>query len=130
NHGCAATLAHAGIKRLHCHSGRDGLPKAYRQRNQRGRCRLRFSAQRQSGHRPPEVKAFLDQTIVEASTARPPGVAPSHAAARLVSKKVVEKDHGRLETREYFQSAELSWFADQDQWEGLQSVGLVQATRE
>jgi predicted transposase YbfD/YdcC len=43
---------------------------------------------------------------------------------------VVEKDHGRLETREYFQSAELGWFADRSKWEGLQSVGMVQATRE
>jgi predicted transposase YbfD/YdcC len=77
-----------------------------------------------------EVKAFLDDTIAEAKTWRPAGVPSSVAAARLVTKKVVEKDHGRLETREYFQSAELGWFADKNQWEGLQSVGLVQATRE
>jgi predicted transposase YbfD/YdcC len=48
----------------------------------------------------------------------------------LGHKKVVEKDHGRLETREYFQSAELGWFADQPKWEGLQSIGMVQASRE
>jgi predicted transposase YbfD/YdcC len=77
-----------------------------------------------------EVKAFLDETNAEANAERPPGVAPSLAAARLVHKKVVEKDHGRLETREYFQSAELGWFADKDQWAGLQSVGMVEATRE
>jgi predicted transposase YbfD/YdcC len=77
-----------------------------------------------------EIKAFLDETIAEANAERPAGVAPSLAVARLVRKKVVEKDHGRLETREYFQSAELGWFADKDQWEGLQSVGMVQATRE
>ena len=35
-----------------------------------------------------------------------------------------------METREYFQSAELGWFADKEQWAGLQSVGMVQATRE
>lgn len=77
-----------------------------------------------------EVKAFLDETIAEANAERPAGVAPRPAVARLVRTKVVEKDHGRLETREYFQSAELGWFADKDQWEGLQSVGMVQATRE
>ena len=77
-----------------------------------------------------EVKAFLDETIAEAKTWRPAGVPSSAAAVRLATKKVVEKDHGRLETREYFQSTELGWFADKEQWEGLQSVGMVQATRE
>ena len=42
----------------------------------------------------------------------------------------MEKDHGRLETRRYYQSAELDWFADRAKWEGLQSVGLVEAMRE
>jgi predicted transposase YbfD/YdcC len=77
-----------------------------------------------------EVKAFLDQTVAEAQAQSSAGLSTSIAAARLVSKKIVEKDHGRLETREYFQSAELGWFADKNQWEGLQSVGMVQATRE
>jgi predicted transposase YbfD/YdcC len=77
-----------------------------------------------------EVKAFLDQTVAEAQAQPSAGLSTSIAAARLVSRKIVEKDHGRLETREYFQSAELGWFADKNQWEGLQSVGMVQATRE
>jgi predicted transposase YbfD/YdcC len=77
-----------------------------------------------------EVKEFLDDTIAEATTWHPAGVISSVAAARLATKKVVEKDHGRLETREYFLSTELGWFADKEQWEGLQSVGMVQATRE
>jgi predicted transposase YbfD/YdcC len=77
-----------------------------------------------------EVNAFLDDTIAEGKTWRPPGVPSSVAAARLATKKVVEKDHGRLETREYFLSTELGWFVDKEQWEGLQSVGMVQATRE
>ena len=59
-----------------------------------------------------------------------PGAAPERNVALLAVKKVVEKDHGRIETREYFQSAELGWFAAAGQWEGLQSVGLVEATRE
>jgi len=42
----------------------------------------------------------------------------------------VEKDHGRIETRRYYQSAELDWFADRAKWEGLRSVGMVEATRE
>lgn len=42
----------------------------------------------------------------------------------------MEKDHGRLETRTYYQSDQLDWFADKDKLEGLCSVGLVEATRE
>ena len=42
----------------------------------------------------------------------------------------MEKDHGRLETRRYYQSAELGWFADLDKWEGLTSVGMVESLRE
>jgi len=89
---------------------------------------LALKGNQETVHR--EVKAFLDETIAETKTWRPAGVPSSLAAARLATKKVVEKDHGRLETREYFQSAELGWFADKNHWEGLQSVGMVQATRE
>ena len=76
-----------------------------------------------------EIKTFLDQTLAEAKRC-PAAAAARPAAARLVSKKVVEKNHGRLETREYFQSTELAWFSDKKHWEGLHSVGLVEATRE
>lgn len=42
----------------------------------------------------------------------------------------VGKDHGRIETRQYWQSDDLEWFADLAQWKGLRSVGMVEATRE
>lgn len=77
-----------------------------------------------------EVQEFLDDAIAENKTWKPPGAAPRTAGAKLASKKTVEKDHGRIETREYYQSTDLSWFADLGQWEGLQSVGVVEATRE
>ena len=64
-----------------------------------------------------EVKAFLDDAVVE-------------KGLHLAHWETVEKDHGRLETRRYYQSAELNWFADRHKWEGLQSVGMVEATRE
>ncbi|MFO1513976.1 MAG: ISAs1 family transposase [Verrucomicrobiota bacterium] len=44
--------------------------------------------------------------------------------------ETVDKDHGRLETRRYYQSAALDWFADRAQWEGLATVGMVEALRE
>jgi predicted transposase YbfD/YdcC len=77
-----------------------------------------------------EVKTFLDQTVVEKAAPRLPRVKLSPAAASLASWETVEKEHGRLEIRRYYQSAELDWFADQGKWEGLKSVGMVEAIRE
>jgi predicted transposase YbfD/YdcC len=74
-----------------------------------------------------EVKSFLDQTVTEKNS-KP--LSPSKAAAHLAVLETVEKDHGRLETRRYYQSAELDWFADRAKWEGLRSVGMVEAIRE
>lgn len=77
-----------------------------------------------------EVKSFLDATIAEAQAQRPRGAPVPKAAATLAQVETLEKDHGRLETRHYFQSDQLGWFADLDKWEGLKSVGVVEATRE
>lgn len=77
-----------------------------------------------------EVQAFLEQTLAETLAPRPPGAKLSPAAAGLATWETVDKDHGRLEIRRYYQSAELAWFADLAQWEGLQSVGMVEAIRE
>jgi len=74
-----------------------------------------------------EVKSFLDAAVAERE-AKP--VKPSVAAATLAVWETVEKDHGRIETRRYYQSAELDWFADRQKWEGLQTVGMVEAIRE
>lgn len=74
-----------------------------------------------------EVKSFLDATLAEKKSEP---VKPSQAAARLAVHETVEKDHGRLETRRYYQSDQLDWFADHSQWEGLKSVGMVEAIRQ
>lgn len=77
-----------------------------------------------------EVKTFLEDTVAETVRPRPVGVKLSQAAATLARLETVEKDHGRIETRRYYQSAELDWFADRAKWEGLRSVGMVEAIRE
>lgn len=77
-----------------------------------------------------EVKTFLDQTVAEKQTLRPPGAKPFAAAARLAFLETVEKDHGRFEIRRYCQSDALDWFADLGKWEGLKSVGMVESVRE
>src|SRR5882672_4686944 len=77
-----------------------------------------------------EVKTFLDETVAELSKPRPVGAKLSTAAASLAALETVEKDHGRLETRRYYQSTALDWFADRAKWQGLKSVGMVEAIRE
>jgi hypothetical protein len=52
------------------------------------------------------------------------------AAAALACLETVEKDHGRLETRRYYQSTQIGWFADRDQREGLQSVRMMESIQE
>ena len=64
-----------------------------------------------------EMREFLEDVLL-------------HRPEQLASTQTVEKDHGRLETRRYWQSDQLGWFADLSQWEGLRSVGMVEATRE
>ena len=77
-----------------------------------------------------EVKTFLDAALTERTAPRPVGAKLTPGAAKLAVLETVEKDHGRLETRRYYQSAELDWFADHAKWAGLRSVGLVEAIRE
>lgn len=64
-----------------------------------------------------EVREFLDEALRD-------------HPEELAHHQTVEKDHGRLETRRYWQSDRLDWFADKAEWEGLRSVGMVESTRE
>lgn len=63
-----------------------------------------------------EVKAFLDEAIAQKET-------------HLVTLETTDKEHGRLEVRRYWQTEKLEWFADRKEWEGLKSVGVVEARR-
>ena len=63
-----------------------------------------------------EVKTFLDEAIARKETHR-------------VTLKTTDKEHGRLEVRRYWQTEKLEWFADRKEWEGLKSVGVVEARR-
>jgi predicted transposase YbfD/YdcC len=64
-----------------------------------------------------EVKAFLDDAV-------------KRADKTLAFLETVEKGHGRVETRRYWQTENLDWFADRGKWEGLRSVGVVESRRE
>lgn len=63
-----------------------------------------------------EVKAFLDEAI-------------QRKESHLVLTETADKGHGRVEVRRYWQTEKLAWFADKGAWEGLQSVGVVEARR-
>lgn len=63
-----------------------------------------------------EVKAFLDDAIVRQEK-------------HLMTTATVDKGHGRLEERRYWQTEQLAWFADRAEWAGLRSVGVVESVR-
>ena len=42
----------------------------------------------------------------------------------------VEKGHGRIETRRYWQSEDIAWFEDKTHWAGLRSFCMVESIRE
>jgi predicted transposase YbfD/YdcC len=77
-----------------------------------------------------EVKTFLDSTVAEQKKQRPKGALVPKEVVALKSCQTMEKDHGRLETRSYYQSDCLDWFVDKIKWEGLRSVGMVESVRE
>ena len=39
------------------------------------------------------------------------------------------KDHGRIETRQYFLSSEIDDFIDKDEWKGVAAIGMVRSKR-
>lgn len=43
--------------------------------------------------------------------------------------ETIEKDHGRIEIRRYWQVTDLTWFPDRSRWKHLRSVGMVEAER-
>jgi predicted transposase YbfD/YdcC len=77
-----------------------------------------------------EVKEFMDAAVAEHKSWRPKGAEVPPVVANLATFETVEKDHGRLETRRYYLSDQIDWFADRNSWEGLRTMGMVEATRE
>jgi predicted transposase YbfD/YdcC len=76
-----------------------------------------------------EVQSYLDDAIAQEAAA-PIRKSKAPREPELASTQTVEKDHGRLEIRRYWQSGRLGWFADRAKWEGLRSVGMVESVRQ
>jgi predicted transposase YbfD/YdcC len=75
------------------------------------------------------VKSYLDDAIARQAYL-PPRKPAAKDLPELDYLQTVEKDQGRIETRRYWQSDRLDWFADQSKWEKLTSVGVVESVRE
>ena len=45
-------------------------------------------------------------------------------------KKTIEKAHGQLERREYYQTEDIKWFAQNKEWKGLKSIVMERSTIE
>jgi predicted transposase YbfD/YdcC len=42
--------------------------------------------------------------------------------------KTVEKAHGQIEKREYYQTRDIDWIYEKEKWLGLKSIGMVRST--
>ena len=72
-----------------------------------------------------EVKEFFDEAVPPCSTQYADSITPG----TMDFFQTAEKDHGRIETRRYWHSTDIGWFADKKLWEGLCSFGMVESIR-
>lgn len=77
-----------------------------------------------------EVRSFLDACITDSRAKRLSKADKLKLDRHFQHCELVDGDHGRIETRRYYQSDDLAWFADRNKWEGLRSVGVVESVRE
>ena len=66
-----------------------------------------------------EVQSFFDAAVKG-----------SLGPSGLEHTRSIEKDHGRIETRDDWVTEQIGWFAEENQWEALRSLGMVEATRQ
>jgi predicted transposase YbfD/YdcC len=46
------------------------------------------------------------------------------------SHKTVEKDHGRIETREYWITPDIDWLFGKEEWNKIKNIGMVRSERD
>ena len=72
-----------------------------------------------------EVKEFFSDAVLPCATQ----CADSAAQDKMDFHQTIEKGHGRVETRRYWQSTDLDWFEDKALWKELKSIGMVESIR-
>jgi predicted transposase YbfD/YdcC len=43
-------------------------------------------------------------------------------------KKTIEKSHGQIEIREYYQTNDIKWITNENKWKNFKSIGIVEKT--
>ena len=71
-----------------------------------------------------EIQEFFNDAVAPCATQAAPTT-----PGTIDFFQTVEKDHGRIETRRYWQSSDIEWFADKPLWKKLHSVGMVESLR-
>jgi predicted transposase YbfD/YdcC len=72
-----------------------------------------------------EVKEFFADAVLPCATSCASTVRPG----TMDFFQTLEKDHGRIETRRYWQSTDIEWFEDRTLWKNLRSIGMVESIR-
>lgn len=72
-----------------------------------------------------EIKDFFTDAVLPCATQPAATVRPG----TMDFFQTVEKDHGRIETRRYWQSTDIDWFEDKGLWMQLGSIGMVESIR-
>lgn len=72
-----------------------------------------------------EVKELFDAAVSPCAIQ----CADADALGAMDFFQTIEKNHGRIETRRYWHSTDIEWFADKPLWKGLRSFGMVESIR-
>lgn len=72
-----------------------------------------------------EVKTFFDDAVPPCATQPAHTVSPG----TIDFLQTVDKGHGRIETRRYWQSNDIDWIEDKPLWKHLRSIGMVESIR-
>jgi len=72
-----------------------------------------------------EVEEFFADAVPPCSTHPAPTVTPG----TMDFIQTVDKDHGRIETRRYWQSNDIDWMEDKKYWKDLTTIGMVETIR-
>jgi len=72
-----------------------------------------------------EIREFFADAVLPCAN----HVAKTVTPETMVSSRTLEKDHGRIETRRYWQSSDIDWMQDKKLWKNLRSIGMVESIR-
>ena len=72
-----------------------------------------------------EVREFFADAVPPCATQ----CADTVSEGTMDFHQTIEKNHGRDETRRYWQSSDLDWFQDKPLWKGLKTIAMVESIR-